>query len=141
MWTLIKRKHSYVDHLLVPLIIIRCLALTSVKKHSNPYPKSKKKMSNPSSSGSIAKKEELRDCQLPVRICTSNTKDSPNKKFKKPSKKCKYWEWIDEPVTGNPYLKQELEAVKEDVACLKKEVQELKNKAHSYRVEISCNII
>ncbi|CAH1444144.1 unnamed protein product [Lactuca virosa] len=104
-------------------------------------------MSTPSSSGSIAKKEELCDCQLPVRICTSKTKDNPNKKFKvcpnslKPGKKCKYWEWIDEPVTGNPDLKQELEAVKEDVACLKKEVQELKNKAHSYRVEISCNII
>ncbi|KAL7612860.1 hypothetical protein Lser_V15G09419 [Lactuca serriola] len=104
-------------------------------------------MSTPSSSGSIAKKEELCDCQLPVRICTSKTKDSPNKKLKvcpnslKPGKKCKYWEWIDEPVTGNPNLKQELEAVKEDVACLKKEVQDLKNKAHSYRVEISCNII
>ncbi|CAH1446099.1 unnamed protein product [Lactuca virosa] len=81
-------------------------------------------MSTPSSSGSIAKKGELCDCRLP-----------------KACKKCKHWEWIDEPVTGNQDLEQELEAVKEDVACLKKEVQELKNKAHSYRVEISCNII
>ncbi|CAH1430082.1 unnamed protein product [Lactuca virosa] len=86
-------------------------------------------MSTPSSSGSIAKKEIL--SFLPSLYLIS----------KKPSKKCKYWEWIDEPVTGNPDLEQELEAVKEDVACLKKEVQELKNKAHSYRVAISCNII
>nr|KAJ0208503.1 hypothetical protein LSAT_V11C500266740 [Lactuca sativa] len=28
----------------------------------------------------------------------------------KPGKKCKYLEWIDEPVTGNPNLEQELEA-------------------------------
>ncbi|KAL7606205.1 hypothetical protein Lser_V15G17054 [Lactuca serriola] len=107
----------------------------------------KKKMSTPSSSGSNAKKEELCDCQLPIRICTSKTKDNPNKKFKvcpnslKLGKKCKYWEQIDEAVTGNPDLEQELEAVKEDVACLKKKFQELKNKAHSYKVEISCNII
>ena len=60
---------------------------------------------------------------------------------KKLGKKCKYWEQIDEAVTGNPDLEQELEAVKEDVACLKKKFQELKNKAHSYKVEISCNII
>ena len=60
---------------------------------------------------------------------------------KKLGKKCKYWEWIDEPVIGNPDLEQELEAIKEDVTCLKKEVQELKNKTHSYRVEINCNII
>nr|KAJ0206596.1 hypothetical protein LSAT_V11C500292940 [Lactuca sativa] len=51
---------------------------------------------------------------------------------KKSGKKCKYWEWIDEPVTRNPDLEQELEAIKDDVACLKKEVQELKNKAHSF---------
>ncbi|CAI9278983.1 unnamed protein product [Lactuca saligna] len=104
-------------------------------------------MSTPSSSGSITGKEELWDCRLPVRLCTSKTKDNPNKKFKvfpnslKPGKKCKYWEWIDESVTRNPNLEQEVKVVKEDVACLKKEVQELKNKAYSYGVEISCNII
>ncbi|KAL4566704.1 hypothetical protein LXL04_030826 [Taraxacum kok-saghyz] len=95
------------------------------------------------SSSSSAQKEMVCHCQLPVRICTSKTKEHPGKKYRvcpnslKPGKKCKYWERDEEPVQQS--LDAEIAAIKEDVSDLKKEVLELKKKKRGHRVHISCN--
>ncbi|KAL4591564.1 hypothetical protein LXL04_004533 [Taraxacum kok-saghyz] len=122
------------------------------------------------SSSSSAQKEMVCHCQLPVRICTSKTKEHPGKKFrvpkfvgnflvfvqlrlfqldilihltllimKKSGKKCKYWEWDEEPVQQS--LDAEIAAIKEDVSDLKKEVLELKKKKRGHRVHIICNLL
>ena len=59
--------------------------------------------------------------------------------MKKPGKKCKYWEWDEEPVQQS--LDAEIAAIKEDVSDLKIEVLELKKKKRGHRVHISCNLL
>ncbi|KAL4582362.1 hypothetical protein LXL04_006909 [Taraxacum kok-saghyz] len=80
------------------------------------------------SSSSSAQKEMVCHCQLPVRICTSKTKEHPGKKFR---------------VCPNSLqsLDAEIVAIKEDVSNLKKEGLELKKKKRGHRVHISCNLL
>ncbi|KAL4557013.1 hypothetical protein LXL04_035183 [Taraxacum kok-saghyz] len=90
------------------------------------------------SSSSSAQKEMVCHCQLPVRICTSKTKEHHGKKFRVCPNSL-YWEWDEEPVQQS--LDAEIAAIKEDVSDLKKEVLELKKKKRGHRVHISYNLL
>ncbi|KAL4589944.1 hypothetical protein LXL04_002856 [Taraxacum kok-saghyz] len=88
------------------------------------------------SSSSSAQKEIGCHCQLPVRICTSKTKEHPGKKFRVCPNSL---EWDEEPVEQS--LDVEIAAIKEYVSDLKKKVLELKKKKRGHRVHISCNLL
>ncbi|KAL4558609.1 hypothetical protein LXL04_036810 [Taraxacum kok-saghyz] len=69
------------------------------------------------------------NCGMPSRICTSKTKEHPNRKFRvcpnslyRNQKKCNFWEWVEDGEKMKMNLEDDLVAMKEELEILKKDI-------------------